>query len=296
MAKLWGGVVVAAAIAVACVIVACGGGTASSPAAPTAANTASAATLAPRRVAVNVAVKNRLNNAMESDVTIRVTLGKVAVTFKGSKTPWVAPSVVTGTPYKVEATSKPDDYVTSTCSGDVGADVNCTITLTDTLAAPGCDAALVKFLYRPKRFEGLQSDGTPIPRCETTWGIVRGTGSEHDGDVESLIQPIKSESSRLLSAVYGNFNAGKNGFVVGEWMCRTEVTSIGRSQGCTNQCEDYKQYVAAGRFEELPMPEIGDSAVFVGFLVHDCGHGCWTELHPLVWWHKLLHPLTPDLF
>jgi hypothetical protein len=287
---------VALAIAIAFLIVACGSETRSAPAAPTAALAANAA-IGPRTLSVNVAVKNRLNNAVETDVTLRITVGTVTVRFKGSKTPWVMQSVLANTPFTVEASSRPDDYVTNTCSGTVGgADVNCTITLTDTLAAPGCDAALMKFLYRPKRFEGLQSDGTPIPRCETTWGIVRGTGSEHDGDVESLIHPIKSESSRLLSAAHGNFNAGRNGYVVGEWICRAEVSAIGRSQGCTTQCEEYKQYVAAGRFQELPLPEVGDSAVFVGFLVHDCGHGCWTELHPLVWWHKLLHPLTPDLF
>jgi hypothetical protein len=277
------------AIGIAATMIACGGGTSGAPGAPS-------AVVAMRSVTVNVVVKNTINNAVESDVTIRVTIGNGKSTFQGSGIPWVntAQDILTSTQYKVEAISLPGDYVTNTCSGDLRADVNCTITLTDTLVAPGCDAALLKFLYRPARFEGLRSDATPIPRCETTWGVVRGAESEHDADAETWIQPIKTEARRLFSAAHDNFNAGRSGWLVGEWICHDTVDSIGAAQGMTTVCDEYKKYVAAGHFQELPLPAPGDSGVFVGFLVYDCGHGCWTELHPLVWWHKLLHPLTAD--
>jgi hypothetical protein len=281
---------VAVATALTFLILACGGGIERNPA-------SSSAVIATRTVTVNVALKNRINNAVESDVTILITIGKVPFTVKGSTTAWVntTTDVLTSTRYTVAAVGTPEDYVTNTCSGDLSEDVTCTITLTDTLAPPGCDAALIKFLYRPARFEGLLNDGTPIPRCETTWGIVRGSESEHDGDAESWIQPIKSEASRLFSAAHGNFNASRNHWVVGEWICRVDVTPINHSEGMVH-CDEYRKYVARGYFQEVSMPGIGDSGVFFGFLVYDCGHGCWTELHPLVWWHKLVHPLTPDLF
>jgi hypothetical protein len=281
----------AVAVAIAGFIAACGGGT-SSPGAPS-------AVVATRTVTVNVVVKNSLNNAVESDVAIRVTIGNGTNTFKGSGTAWVnrAQNVWTSTTYRVEAVSLPVDYVTNTCSGDLRADVNCTITLTDTLTAPGCDATLMKFVYRPKRFEGLQADGTPTPRCETTWGVVRGSESQHDADAETWIQPIKTEAQRLFSAAHGNFNAGKSGWLVGEWICHETIDAIGMAQGmATTMCDGYKKYVAEGHFQEPPLPAPGDSGVFVGFLVYDCGHGCWTELHPMVWWHQLLHPLTADKF
>jgi hypothetical protein len=281
---------VAVAISIACLIFACGGGTA--PAAP------SAVVVAKRTVTVNVALQNNLNNAVQSDITIQVTIGNVTTRFRGGATAWVntATNVLSSTSYNVEAVNVPDDYRTSTCAGDLSGDVNCTITLTDTLTAPGCDAALIKFLYRPKRFEGLRDDGTPIPRCETTWGIVRGSEAEHDADAETWVQPTKTEVRRLFSANHDNFNASKSGWLVGEWICRGAADAIGVSQGMTTHCDNYRKYVAGGQFLELPLPAPGDSGVFVGFLVYDCGHGCWTELHPLTWWHKLLHPLTPDRF
>jgi hypothetical protein len=203
--------------------------------------------------------------------------------------------VATSTRYQIEAIATPADYVTSSCTGDLAADVNCTITLTDTLVAPGCDPKLLKFLYRPKRFEGLGDDAAPMPRCETTWGIVRGAEAEHDADAETWVQPTKQESARLFSAAHGNFNAGMRGLLVGEWICRGGLDDIGRSQGSTTQCDDYRKYVAQGGYTEVGMPSIGDSGVFVGFLVYDCGHACWTELHPLTWWHKLLHPISADV-
>jgi len=288
--RLSAGLAVAGAIAG--FVVACGGGTSSSPGAPS-------AVVATRTVTVNVVVKNTLNNAVESDVAIRVTVGNGTHTFKGSGTAWVnkAQDILTSTTYKVEPVSLPDDYMTNTCSGDLRADVNCTITLTDTLAAPGCDATLIKFLYRPTRFEGVRADGTPTPRCETTWGVVRGTELEHDADAETWIQPIKTEARRLFSAAHDNFNAGRSGWLIGEWICHETVDAIGTAQGmATTMCDEYKKYVAGGHFHELPLPARDDSGVFVGFLVYDCGHGCWTELHPMVWWHKLLHPLTADKF
>jgi hypothetical protein len=283
---------VAVAVAVAGLIVACGGGTSSSPGSPTSA-------VAPTRsVTVNVVVKNTLNNAVESDVAVRVTIGNGVSTFKGSSNAWVnkVQDILTSTQYRVEAVSTPSDYVTNTCSGDLRADVNCTITLTDTLTAPGCDPGLLKFLYRPMRFEGLRADATPTPRCETTWGVVRGNEGEHDADAEAWIQPIKAEAQRLFSAAHNNFNAGRSGWLIAEWICHETVDAIGLAQGMTSVCDEYKKYVAGGHFQEQPLPASGDSGVFVGFLVYDCGHGCWTELHPMVWWHKLVHPLTADKF
>ena len=281
----------AIAVTIACAIVACGGGTGSGPNSPS-------AVVATRNVTVNVIVKNTINNAVESDVAIRVTIGNGTSTFTASGTAWVnkLQDILTSTSYKVEAVSLPGDYVTNTCSGDLRADVSCTITLTDTLVAPSCDAALLKFLYRPTRFEGLHSDGTPIPRCETTWGVVRGSESEHDADAETWVQPVKTEAQRLFSAAHGNFNAGTSGWLVAEWICHEAVDAIGAAQGMTTVCDEYKKYVAGGHFQQVPLPVPGDSGVFVGFLVYDCGHGCWTELHPMVWWHKLVHPLTADKF
>jgi hypothetical protein len=281
----------AVAINIACVIIACGGGSGSATGAPS-------ALVATRNVTVNVVVKNTINNAVESDVAIRVTVGNGVNTFTASGTAWVnkVQNILTSTAYRVEAVSVPSDYVTNTCSGDLRADVNCTITLRDTMAPPACDTALIKFLYRPTRFEGLHGDGTPTPRCETTWGIVRGSESEHDADAEAWVQPVKTEAQRLFSAAHGNFNAARSGWLVAEWICHDTVDAIGVAQGMTTICDDYKKYVAGGHFQELPLPVPGDSGVFVGFLVYDCGHGCWTELHPMVWWHKLVHPLTADKF
>lgn len=273
------------------VLVTCGRGTSISPTAPV-------TIAATRTLTVSVLTKNRLNNAVESDATIAVTVGKTTVaTFKGDKNPWTysTENVVTSTPYRITATAVPDDYVTTSCTGDLSADVNCTITLTDTLAAPLCDPQLLKYLYRPKRFEGLNDGAVPTPRCETTWGVVRGSEAEHDADAETWVQPTKQEAGRLFSAAHGNFNAGMRGLLVGEWICRGGLDDIGRSQGSTTQCDDYHKFVAQGGFTELQMPNVGESGVFVGFLVFDCGHACWTELHPLMWWHKLLHPISADL-
>jgi hypothetical protein len=270
---------------------ACGGSSKTAPATPS-------VMITNRMVTVRVATRNRLNNAVESDVQIQVTVG--ATTFKpfaGSQTAWsqTVQNVATTTRYTVEAITKPGDYSVSTCSGDLSADVNCTIVLTETLVAPTCDPALMTFLYSPQRFEGLHSDATPTPQCETTWGVVRGTELEHDGDVETWIKPTKPEADRLLSAAHDNFNVHKNGLIVAEWLCRNSLDAIGRSQGVTTQCDAYHQYAMSGQFVEAPLPQIGDSGVFVGFLVYDCGHGCWVELHPMVWWHKLLHPIGSDM-
>src|ERR1700730_14517804 len=103
--RMTAGIAVAAGIAA--TIIACGGGTSSAPGAPS-------AVLAARTVTVNVVVKNTINNAVESDVTIRVTIGNRNSTFKGSATPWVntAQDILTSTQYKVEAVTVPGDYVT----------------------------------------------------------------------------------------------------------------------------------------------------------------------------------------
>ena len=272
-------------------VITCGKATSTSP-------TAVVAIAAARTLTVRVATANRLNNAVESDATIVVTIGKTTIgSFKGDKNPWTftAENVVMSTPFRIEAKGIPADYSTNVCAGDLSADVNCTITLTDTLVAPACDPQLLKYLYRPKRFEGLSDAAVPAPRCETTWGVVRGTEVEHDADAETWVQPTKPEAGRLLSAAHDNFNATKRGLLVGEWICRGGLDDIGRSQGSTTQCDEYHKFLAQGSFSEVDMPNIGDSGVFVGFLVFDCGHNCWTELHPLVWWHKLLHPISADL-
>jgi hypothetical protein len=253
---------------------------------------------ASRTLTVTVVTHNRLNNALESDATIVVVVGRAPVaTFKGDKNPWsyTAQSVATNTSYRIEATGIPDDYAANICSGDLSADVNCTITLTDTLTAPACDPKLLKYLYRPRRFEGLNDDATPTPRCETTWGVVRGSEVEHDADAETWVQPTKREFDRLFSVAHDSFNSHMRGYLLGEWICHGGLDDIGRSQGSTTQCDDFKKFVALGGFTEMGMPNIGDSGVFVGFLVYDCGHFCWAELHPLVWWHKLLHPITADI-
>jgi hypothetical protein len=259
---------------------------------------ATATIAAERAFTVTVVTKNRLNNAVESDATISVTIGKTPVAvFKGDKIAWTytAQSVATSTAYHIEATGIPADYATNSCAGDLSADVNCTITLTDTLVPPPCDPRLLKFLYRPRRFEGLADDATPMPRCETTWGVVRGSEVEHDADAETWVQPTKKEFDRLLSAGHDGFNTHMHNLLLGEWICRGGLDDLGRSQGITTQCDDYKKYVAQGTYVELAMPEVGDSGVFVGFSVYDCGHFCWAELHPLVWWHKLVHPIAADL-
>jgi hypothetical protein len=268
----------------------CGGGSNTAP--------SGGATVVPSRtLTVTVFAKNRLNNAVESDVTIAVSVGNSAIaTFKGDKNPWsyTAKNVATSTQYRIDAIGAPDDYAVNGCTGDLSADVNCTIILLDTLVPPPCDANLLKYLYRPKRFEGLNEAATPMPRCETTWGVVRGSEAEHDADAETWVQPTKQEAARLFSSAHGNFNAAMRGLLLGEWICRGGLDDIGRSQGSTTQCDDYKKYVAQGSYVEPLMPNVGDSGVFVGFLVFDCGHSCWTELHPLVWWHKLLHAISPD--
>jgi hypothetical protein len=282
----------AAVSALLVVLTTCGKSTNTSP-------TPGAVIAAARTITVRVATANRLNNAVESDATIAVTVGKVTVgSFKGDKNPWTytVENVLTSTPFRIEAKDSPVDYSTNVCTGDLSADVSCTITLTDTLVAPSCNPQLLKYLYRPKRFEGLDDSAAPLPRCETTWGVVRGTEAEHDADAETWVQPTKQEVGRLFSAAHDNFNVSKMGLLVGEWICRGGLDDIGRSQGSTTQCDDYHHFVAQSGFIEVDLPKIGDSGVFVGSLVFDCGHNCWTELHPLVWWHKLLHPISPDLF
>jgi len=250
----------------------------------------------PRTLTVRVVVTNRLNNAVPSDVTLQVTVDNTKFSLVGSADNWsyTAPSASSATEYSVAVISRPNDYSATGCSGTLSSSASCEVALTDTLVAPACDRNLLKFLYRPGRFEGMAAGIAPT--CETTRGIVRGTEYEHDADAESWVQLPRTEKARLFSAAHDNFNATIRGYLVGEWVCRGNLDDTGKSQGVGSECDDYRKYVASGAFTEVPLPAVGDSGVFVGFKVADCGHNCWTELHPLVWWHALLHPLPADQF
>jgi len=253
----------------------------------------------PRTLTVSVIVNNRLNNAIDADVTVQVTIGATKFPpFAGSADGWsyTMPNASSATAYTVVAVDRPSDYSVSACAGTLASNARCEVALTDTLVAPSCDGNMMRFLYRPSRFEGFSLAAMPTPPCETTWGTVRGTEYEHDADSETWLQLTKKESLRVLSASHDNFNVNLHGYLMGEWVCRGNLDDMGKTQGVGAECDEYRKYVAKGAFTELPLPAIGESGVFVGFKVYDCGHACWTELHPLVWWHKLVHPIAADQF
>ena len=234
---------------------------------------------------MTVVTHNRLNNAVESDATIVVTVGKTPIaTFKGDKNPWsyTAQSVATNTSYRIEATGhsrrlRHEQLLWRSLRrrqlhDHAHGHTDCSRVRSEAAEIP----------LSTRRFEGLNDDATPTPRCETTWGVVRGSEVEHDADAETWVQPTKKEFDRLFSAAPRQLQLPHERLPVGRVESATARSTI--SAGVKGSHDAVRRLQEIRRRSEASpkwgCPTSATPGCSSDFLVYDCGHFCWTELHP----------------